>query len=91
MKKVQQIQEEMFLMIENALNVGEPEHIAMNCPRKKKKDKGMDDKKGRNSLERRRRMAKPILLSGTQMLAQMMMMYVTPGFKGKSICISHVC
>jgi hypothetical protein len=24
---------------------GEPEHIVVNCPSKKKKDKGMDDKK----------------------------------------------
>ena len=32
-------------MIENVLSVGEPGHIAMNCPNKKKKGKDESDKK----------------------------------------------
>jgi hypothetical protein len=56
---------------------GEPRHIAMNCPSKKKRDKGMDDKK--NILFRKNKKGgQAYLVEGTRMLARMMTMIHLP-------------
>lgn len=56
---------------------GEPRHISMNCSSKKKKDKGMDDKKNK-FFRNKKKDVQAYLVEGTQMLARMMTMIHLP-------------